>query len=840
MGHLSQTHTISGTPDDPGIIYRLMQSLFDRIEAKKDDTTVELSVSYLECVRFFFSLILSLALLLLLLTSPCRIYNETIQDLLVETHQGKPLHLRESEQRVVVPGLSEHLPQSAEQVLSLIQAGNERRTTNATGANATSSRSHAVLSVNLKMRPRTADLSESYSLATLSVIDLAGSERACVTHNKGARLHEGANINRSLLALGNCIKALCDPKAAHTHVPFRDSKLTRLLKHSLTGNCRTQLIVCVSPSSQHYDETYNTLQYANKAKDIQTKVQRNVISVDRHVSQYVRLIHELRQEIQERKKDDASRDAKLKAADKREREQAHQQATAAAAQLVVYKDSLASRVANAASARGQLGALDLLHQALLEWQRSVSQQDTARTVAMPAIDHLLIDLGRQLQSLSTLAADLEEARQYFNMQVRQARQRMHQPDALASFDRDCTVLQLELDVLAASAREQGLRQAQSAQLQAFSVLSEVRVRYSLEGGEAQVLEKMGEATDMFARRLCGTATTSSTPTATFPSAAIAAPSASSSLSAATAPPTAAVSAPRLSAPRPSTASTAPFVPAPKETVRSAAAGQVHVPGTSPQRKKQKKSVIWRDEAGTGLDLEEEGVSASAIQQDAGPSGQSEPATAAAAGGNHPLFSTSAAAAAAPRLSAASVGAKARASSSRMRTGFLGVGRLSVIRDEEGSGLPSRASSPRPSSSSSATGPAFASRTHSSAGDTSIASVNSSFDTSQVHHTRSSMLKAAHGRRMSTVSKNNRRSSIGPVKSLKQPARRPSQAAVLSTNNSSNSSSIGGGSRPTGAENESANQSLDAKMKPGSGVNRASGPGGGSGKVRAPGRASLRP
>lgn len=195
---------------------------------------------------------------------------------MVDAAHSKPLMLRESEHRVVVPGLTEHTPRSAGEVLELIRQGNLKRTTNFTEANATSSRSHAVLSVNLKMKPRTADISESYSLSTLSVIDLAGSERARVTNNKGARLHEGANINKSLLALGNCINALCDPKQ-RGHVPFRNSKLTRLLKHSLTGNCRTQLIVCVSPSSGHYDETYNTLQYANRAKDIKTKVTRNVV-----------------------------------------------------------------------------------------------------------------------------------------------------------------------------------------------------------------------------------------------------------------------------------------------------------------------------------------------------------------------------------------------------------------------------------------------------------------------------------------------------------------------------------------------------------------------------------
>lgn len=125
----------------------------------------------------------------------------------------------------------------------MIISANANRTVSATEANAVSSRSHAVLCVNVKQKARTADLTEDYTMATLSVIDLAGSERASATKNKGDRLIEGANINRSLLALGNCINALCDVKKSGGHVPYRDSKLTRLLKHSLGGNCRTVSIL---------------------------------------------------------------------------------------------------------------------------------------------------------------------------------------------------------------------------------------------------------------------------------------------------------------------------------------------------------------------------------------------------------------------------------------------------------------------------------------------------------------------------------------------------------------------------------------------------------------------
>jgi kinesin family protein 18/19 len=103
---------------------------------------------------------------------------------------------------------------------------------------------------------------------------LAGSERAASTGNRGIRMVEGANINKSLLALGNCINMLYEnsKKAKRGHIPFRDSKLTRLLKDSLGGNCRTVMIANISPFASHYEETKNTLNYANRTKDLCTKV----------------------------------------------------------------------------------------------------------------------------------------------------------------------------------------------------------------------------------------------------------------------------------------------------------------------------------------------------------------------------------------------------------------------------------------------------------------------------------------------------------------------------------------------------------------------------------------
>ena len=182
--------------------------------------------------------------------------------------------------------------------MEMIVRGNDLRTMSPTEANATSSRSHAVLQINVSSKDRNASVNEPHTMATLSIIDLAGSERASATKNRGARLTEGANINKSLLALGSCINALCDVRK-HNHIPYRNSKLTRLLKFSLGGNCKTVMIVCVSPSSVHFDETQNTLRYANRAKNIQTKVTKNVFNVNRHVKDYLKKIDEQRALIEE-------------------------------------------------------------------------------------------------------------------------------------------------------------------------------------------------------------------------------------------------------------------------------------------------------------------------------------------------------------------------------------------------------------------------------------------------------------------------------------------------------------------------------------------------------------
>ncbi|CAM9322320.1 unnamed protein product, partial [Phaeothamnion confervicola] len=204
--------------------------------------------------------------------SYCEIYNEQILDLLEPT--GRALRLNEDAARgvVVVAGIAEKEVRSSGEVLELLRRGNANRKTEATMANAVSSRSHAVLQVTLThatLDPCGNDMSVE---SKLSLIDLAGSERASATNNTGALLRQGANINKSLLSLANCINALAAngrrQDGTRLNVKYRDSKLTHLLKASLEGRCRLIMVANINPAHHTYDDSHNTLKYANRAKQI--------------------------------------------------------------------------------------------------------------------------------------------------------------------------------------------------------------------------------------------------------------------------------------------------------------------------------------------------------------------------------------------------------------------------------------------------------------------------------------------------------------------------------------------------------------------------------------------
>ncbi|XP_017781506.1 PREDICTED: kinesin-like protein KIF18A [Nicrophorus vespilloides] len=270
-----KTHTMLGHNGAPGITYLTMRELFHQKQELTTERDFELAVSYLE------------------------VYNENVQDLLQP--KGSPLHLREdSKLGVMVAGITLKRIENPEDLFELLEKGNKNRTQHPTDANAESSRSHAVFQVYIRMKVKQTGQTR---LAKLSMIDLAGSERGAATGCKGARFTEGANINKSLLALGNCINSLAD---GQRHVPYRDSKLTRLLKDSLGGNCHTVMIANVSPSSMSFEDTYNTLKYATRAKKIKSNVKKNVVNNELNASHYIKVIEELNKEILQLKEAAAS------------------------------------------------------------------------------------------------------------------------------------------------------------------------------------------------------------------------------------------------------------------------------------------------------------------------------------------------------------------------------------------------------------------------------------------------------------------------------------------------------------------------------------------------------
>ena len=267
-----KTYTMLGDDENPGIMSLTFGELFKKIKAYSNRDYL-IKLWYLE------------------------IYNENIKDLLINNSPN--LELREDPNRgLIVNGITEIITNSSEHILSILKKGNKNRTTEATNANQTSSRSHAILQIMVSYKEKSIT-NNKIKYGKLSLIDLAGSERASVTKNKGMRLIEGANINKSLLTLGNCINALCESniKGTKPHIPYRDSKLTRLLKDSLGGNSRTVMIANISPFIYSFDDTYNTLNYADRAKHIKTRVKANVINNKSVVNNYLDVIKQLQDKV---------------------------------------------------------------------------------------------------------------------------------------------------------------------------------------------------------------------------------------------------------------------------------------------------------------------------------------------------------------------------------------------------------------------------------------------------------------------------------------------------------------------------------------------------------------
>eukprot|EP00931_Biecheleriopsis_adriatica_P095815 TRINITY_DN6943_c0_g1_i1.p1 TRINITY_DN6943_c0_g1~~TRINITY_DN6943_c0_g1_i1.p1 ORF type:complete len:1033 (+),score=204.50 TRINITY_DN6943_c0_g1_i1:90-3101(+) len=291
-----KTYTMEGSRWEDGhggIIPRSMDDIFHHISQwKSPQSKYQVRASYLQ------------------------IYNEVISDLLKPDRSH--LVIREDKKRgVFVEGLSEWLCRSPDEVQTLMEHGSAARATAQTGANDASSRSHAVFMIVVEhsevigqtAEPITSDGGPGQRVHTgrLNLVDLAGSERPRITGATGQRLEETKKINQSLSALGNVISALTE-RRARSHVPYRDSKLTRLLEDSLGGNCRTTMMAMVSPAAEAFGESLSTLKFAQRAKGVLNTPQVNEDLDQRTlIRRYEAEIRRLRSELADRTREPNSR-----------------------------------------------------------------------------------------------------------------------------------------------------------------------------------------------------------------------------------------------------------------------------------------------------------------------------------------------------------------------------------------------------------------------------------------------------------------------------------------------------------------------------------------------------
>lgn len=271
-----KTFTMEGVRSDPilrGVIPNSFEHIFTHI-ARTQNQQYLVRASYLE------------------------IYQEDIRDLLSKD-QSRRLELKERpDTGVYVKDLQSFVCKSVKEIEHVMNVGNQNRAVGATNMNEHSSRSHAIFIITIECSKPGADGENHIRVGKLNMVDLAGSERQTKTGATGERLKEATKINLSLSALGNVISALVDGKS--THVPYRDSKLTRLLQDSLGGNARTVMVANIGPASYNFEETITTLRYANRAKNIKNKPKINEDPKDALLREFQEEIVRLKRELEKR------------------------------------------------------------------------------------------------------------------------------------------------------------------------------------------------------------------------------------------------------------------------------------------------------------------------------------------------------------------------------------------------------------------------------------------------------------------------------------------------------------------------------------------------------------
>ncbi|XP_028271827.1 kinesin-like protein KIF3A isoform X1 [Parambassis ranga] len=271
-----KTFTMEGVravPELRGIIPNSFAHIFGHIAKAEGDTRFLVRVSYLE------------------------IYNEEVRDLLGKD-QMQRLEVKERpDVGVYIKDLSGYVCNNADDMDRIMTLGHKNRSVGATNMNEHSSRSHAIFTITIECSEKGVDGNQHVRMGKLHLVDLAGSERQGKTGATGQRLKEATKINLSLSTLGNVISALVDGKS--THVPYRNSKLTRLLQDSLGGNSKTMMCANIGPADYNYDETISTLRYANRAKNIKNKARINEDPKDALLRQFQKEIEDLKKKLEE-------------------------------------------------------------------------------------------------------------------------------------------------------------------------------------------------------------------------------------------------------------------------------------------------------------------------------------------------------------------------------------------------------------------------------------------------------------------------------------------------------------------------------------------------------------
>ena len=271
-----KTYTMEGVRNDPekrGVIPNSFEHIFTHISRSQNQQYL-VRASYLE------------------------IYQEEIKDLLSK-NQAHRLELREKpDTGVYVKDLSSFVTKSVREIEHVMNVGNQNRSVGSTNMNEHSSRSHAIFVITVECSELGVDGENHIRVGKLNLVDLAGSERQSKTGAQGERLKEATKINLSLSALGNVISALVDGRSSH--IPYRDSKLTRLLQDSLGGNACTVMVANIGPASYNMEETLTTLRYSNRAKNIKNKPRINEDPKDALLREFQEEIARLKGQLQKR------------------------------------------------------------------------------------------------------------------------------------------------------------------------------------------------------------------------------------------------------------------------------------------------------------------------------------------------------------------------------------------------------------------------------------------------------------------------------------------------------------------------------------------------------------